>query len=41
MSRYIPKSSWGRKKAAKHFTIAKKAKAERAEKAWRTKSKSK
>lgn len=33
-ARYIPAKNWTRKKPAKHFTIAKNAKASRAEKAW-------
>lgn len=40
-ARYIPAKSWARKKSARHFEIAKRAKAETAERAWLKKSKPK
>lgn len=38
---WVPSKSWKRKGQAKHFTIAKNAKASRAEKAWLKLSKGK
>jgi len=39
--RWVPSKNWTRKKSARHLTIAKARKAARAEKAWKSRSKSK
>lgn len=41
MSRIVLSKNWTRKGQAKHFTVAKAKKAARAEKAWKSRSKSK